>query len=306
LDPPSMLISQGRNQEARSLLFRLYGLDAATASVSERANLDQQLDELVNATAMAQEAPRIKVSSALFDPWLRCAVLVGFFLSALQQLNGINALMSYSNSLFLEAGIQPQFLTLASTAMATANCTVSALSSKVVDDWGRRKLLLVGCFFQTVSMAVMVGGSDFFPKSVAGPVAVMCFTLFVTSFSAGLGAITWLYLSEIYPMEIRGPALSACGVVNWLSSFAVVFGARFLDLRDSCKLFGCVSAVGFVGVKLWVIETKGCSMDDSPMTPKSQRSNSILLSPRPSDNLPSPRFPSDDEKDEVAMYYQDR
>merc|ERR550537_1415548 len=102
----------------------------------------------------------------------------------------------------------------------------------------------------------------------------MAFSLFVTSFSAGLGAITWLYLSEIYPSEIRGSALSACGVLNWLCSFAMVFLAGFLNLTQTCLLFFGISLVGSIGVYSWVIETKGSSMDDSPLTPRSGRSSS--------------------------------
>merc|ERR550532_2572795 len=110
-------------------------------------------------------------------------------------------------------------------------------------------------------------------------ITVVCFSLFVVSFSAGLGAVTWLYLAEIYPMEIRGSALSACGVINWLSCFSVVFGTRFLSVHSACRLFGMISAIGFLGVYLWVVETKGCSMDDSPLTPRSARSSSTLLTP---------------------------
>merc|ERR1719330_1057390 len=115
--------------------------------------------------------------------------------------------------------------------------------------------------------------------SVTGPVTVLCFVVFVTSFSVGLGAITWLYLAEIYPMEIRSSALSACGVINWLSCFVVVFGGRFLSLQSSCEVFGIISALGLLGTCTWVVETKGCAMDDSPLTPRSMRSSSPLLSP---------------------------
>merc|ERR1740117_1429910 len=122
-------------------------------------------------------------------------------------------------------------------------------------------------------------GSAIVPPEYLGVVTVGCFSLFVVSFSAGLGAITWLYLSEIYPMEIRGAALSACGVVNWVSSFTVVFGGRFLTLHQSVKVFGLITTVGALGIWVWVVETKGCSMNDSPLTPRSERSNSALLTP---------------------------
>merc|ERR1712194_657017 len=115
--------------------------------------------------------------------------------------------------------------------------------------------------------------------SVTGMLTVSFFTLFVTSFSVGLGAIVWIYLSEIYPIEIRPAALSACGVINWVVSFAVVFGGRFLTLEQAVLVFGTICFFGAVGISLWVVETTGCSADDSPLTPRSNRSNSVLLTP---------------------------
>jgi len=203
--------------------------------------------------------------------------MVGFFLASYQQLTGINALMAYSNGLFAQAGIPSNFLTLASVGMCVANVMVSVLSTKLVDRLGRRTLLLWGAGVQTMAMAAMLYLVNFLPSNLHGLGAFSFFSLFVVSWNYGLGAITWLWLSEVYPMEIRGPALSACGVIKWLSCFLVVLFARFLDLHSSCAVFGCVSGAGFFGMWLWVLETKCCDMEDSPMTPRSERSNSVLL-----------------------------
>lgn len=302
IDPPSLLVTQGRIKEARDLLYQIYG--EKPPSVADKSpkvsRLELQIKEMSEAAAEAKAIPRIYIYQAICDPFLRCALLLGMGLAAFQQLCGINALMSYSNSLFSEAGIPPAQLTLASTAMAAANVFVSCLTSRVVDNWGRRKLLLVGSFLQTLAMLVMTQSAAFVPPNWSGVVAVCAFTLFVVSFSAGLGAITWLYLSEIYPMEIRGSALSTCGVINWLSCFAVVFGARFLTLDSACRLFGMISFVGLVGVYLWVVETKGTSMDDSPLTPRSQRSSSTLLTPSSPKEKAAENEDEDEEEEDIV------
>lgn len=284
IDPPSFLVLKGQVKEARSLLYRIYGVaqpEGGAADLHDRkvVSLELQMTELMEVSANYRVIPRIHLYQAVCDPFLRCALFLGFALAAFQQICGINALMSYSNSMFQEAGVSPQHLTLASTAMASANVLVSVLSSRVVDHWGRRRLLLVGSFLQALAMGVITTSTGGLPPRLSGLVTVGCFSLFAVSFSAGLGAVTWLYLSEIYPMEIRGSALSACGVINWLGCFTVVFGARFLSLHSACRLFGMISALGFLGVYLWVVETKGCSMDDSPLTPRSGRSSSTILTP---------------------------
>mmetsp|Transcript_56706 Transcript_56706/g.164487 ORF Transcript_56706/g.164487 Transcript_56706/m.164487 type:complete len:541 (+) Transcript_56706:146-1768(+) len=304
-DPPSLLVQRGETDAAREVLFRMYGMKASAMVAvgdTEQAAIALQLQDLRMAVDMASSIPRIKVTQAVWDPFLRTAVLLGGGLAAFQQLCGINGLMSYSNSLFAQAGIPPSSLTMASTAMATANVFASLLSSRLVDNLGRRTLLLIGALCQTVAMAFLTIATDprysgMVPDGMAGPVAVVCFTIFVMSFSFGLGAVTWLYLSEIYPMEVRGPCLSACGVINWLSSFVIVFGTRFLTLRSACHIFGLICFVGFVGTYLWVVETKGCSMDDSPLTPRSGRASSTLLTPNSSPRGEYQKMPGAEEED---------
>lgn len=310
VEPPSLLVSRKDMKRARDVLYRTYGLevpDRVDMSNKAQAALELQLKDMKEAVDTAKSIPRIRVIQAMCDPFLRTAVFLGVGLAAFQQLCGINGLMAYSNSLFADAGIPPSWLNLASTLMASANVCASVFSSRMVDHWGRRRLLLTGSFVQTIAMAVVMFCIDkrfqqMLPPGMSGIFAVIFFTVFVMAFSFGLGAVTWLYLSEIYPIEIRGPSLSACGVVNWMSSFVVVFGTRFLSLQDACHTYGLVCLVGFGGIYLWVVETKGCDVNDSPLTPKSGRRNSTLLTPNstssPACGAPYQRMPEEEEDSE--------
>merc|ERR1711953_1167712 len=111
---------------------------------------------------------------------------------------------------------------------------MGVVSVKLVDSWGRRSLLLLGSSIQAMSMLVILYVVPYMPLNAQGIMAMSFFTLFCVSFSLGLGAITWLWLSEVYPMEIRAAALSACGVFKWLNCGLIVLFARFLTLRSSC------------------------------------------------------------------------
>jgi sugar porter (SP) family MFS transporter len=306
IDSPAFLINCKRYEEARNLLYKTYGVepalpsDGAPAGSWEGLQLETQLVELREASEAAKAIPQIKVHQAVTDPFLRCAVFLGFGLACFQQLSGINALMSYSNNLFSQGGIPASDANFAALTMCTLNLCASILSSNLADKWGRRKLLLWGSLGQALSMLTLFLSVTFkssVPASLLGIITVGAFTLFVTSFSAGLGAITWLYLSEIYPMEIRGSVLSACGVINWLSSFAVVFGAKFLNLPQTCFTFFWISAIGTLMVFCWVVETKGCSMEDSPLTPRSGRSSSALLTPVGSPRGDFTKMEDDDDGD---------
>eukprot|EP00928_Gymnodinium_smaydae_P015499 TRINITY_DN15730_c0_g2_i1.p1 TRINITY_DN15730_c0_g2~~TRINITY_DN15730_c0_g2_i1.p1 ORF type:complete len:522 (+),score=51.16 TRINITY_DN15730_c0_g2_i1:91-1656(+) len=281
VDPPSYLIEKNRVADARAVLYKIYDVPVpdgvADLGNTPSACLELQLEEMLESSMEAKTSPQMSVFTAMCDSWVRYAMFLGFAIAALQQACGINALMSYSNALFQDAGIPPAYLTTASIAMAWANLTVATISSKIVDCLGRRKLFLLGCGTQALAMGLLFlclqGGRNI----ILGIMAVFCFSLFTTSFCVGLGNVTWLYLAEIYPVEIRSGALSACGVINWLSCFLVVFSARLMSLQQACQLFGTISAAGFVLVYVWVLETKGCSLFDNPVSPRSLRSSSSFL-----------------------------
>ncbi|XP_060046748.1 solute carrier family 2, facilitated glucose transporter member 10 isoform X3 [Erinaceus europaeus] len=58
--------------------------------------------------------------------------------------------------------------------------------------------------------------------------ALLCMMIFVSAFSFGFGPVTWLVLSEIYPMKIRGRAFAFCNSFNWTANLFI--SLSFLDL----------------------------------------------------------------------------
>jgi len=272
VDPPALLAAQGRMRDASQLLCQIY----------RSKTLEPHLRATLETSAAACAARPIRMTQAFWDPFLRPAVILGVGLSMLQQLCGSNPMMAYSNNLFFQSGVPPQLLTLTSAGMATVNLGVSVFSSRLVDILGRRILLLTGTGTQAASLIVLAVYLALHASVPNHPAAlpfipVTCVCTFVMSFSFGLGAVTWIYLSEIYPAEVRSSALSACGIINWLTCFAVVLGARLLNLEKACQLFGVVCAFGALFIYVLVLETKGCPIGDNPVTPRTARSSSTTL-----------------------------
>lgn len=56
---------------------------------------------------------------------------------------------------------------------------------------------------------------------VEGAVSLVAVMGFVLGFSVGSGPIPWVYLPEVLPNEIKGPAAALCTSLNWLSNLIV-------------------------------------------------------------------------------------
>ncbi|KAM8776283.1 solute carrier family 2, facilitated glucose transporter member 10 [Rhynchonycteris naso] len=94
--------------------------------------------------------------------------------------------------------------------------------------------------------------------------ALVCMTVFVSAFSFGLGPVTWLVLSEIYPLEIRGRAFAFCNSFNWAANLFI--SLSFLNLIGTIGLswtfllYGLTAVLGLGFIYVFVPETKGQSL----------------------------------------------
>jgi sugar porter (SP) family MFS transporter len=244
-ETPSWLMSQGKSKAAEKVLRRLrllgakeYAADLETHRVSKKASF-----------------------LSFFSPEARAPILIGVGISMFQQITGINTVIYYAPRMFQYAG----FATAQSAIYATiwvgvVNVIMTLLGLWLVDRAGRRSLALIGIGGMLVSLAFM--GTIFMIQTEGvGLVVVIGLLAYISFFAVGLGIVTWLIISEIYPLGIRARAMSAASFVNW--SFNYLVSLTFLTL---IQLFGvggtywiyavvCLFAFWFVWKK--VPETKG-------------------------------------------------
>lgn len=89
---------------------------------------------------------------------------------------------------------------------------------------------------------------------------------FVASFAISIGPVMWVLFSELFPLWIRGIAISFVGLVNSAISFLVqlVFPWELANLGSSLTfmLYGLFAIAGLVFIVLKVPETKGKSLEE--------------------------------------------
>jgi MFS family permease len=169
----------------------------------------------------------------------------------------------YAPSLLKNAGLGNNAALLANVAVGVVNVAMTVLAIRLLDRTGRRPLLLVGTAGMAVSLVVValtfVGGSQLSGGvAILAVVGLMAYTGF---FAVGLGPVFWLLISEIYPLRIRGQAMSVATAANWGANFVVTIS--FLTLLDVLKdlgtflLFAALTVVALAYFYKNVPETKG-------------------------------------------------
>ena len=141
------------------------------------------------------------------------------------------------------------------------------LAVRIIDRAGRRPLLIIGLIAMVVSLVllgvVFLQGST---SGAAGLLATVCLGLYIASFAISLGPVFWLMISEIYPLRIRGTAMSVASIANWGSNFlvALTFPVLLAALggAGSFWLFAVLGIVAWIFVYFRVPETKNRTLEE--------------------------------------------
>jgi sugar porter (SP) family MFS transporter len=240
---PRWLALKGRAEEALDVLKRVGS-----------ANPQGDLTQLLAATSEGTG----KLSWRRHKKPILLAVALGMF----NQLTGINAILYYLNDIFAAAGFGKVSADAQAVAVGATNLLFTALAMLVIDRLGRKTLLLIGA----VGMAFSLAAAAVILWGLADQSLLLWVLLvFIASFAFSQGAVIWVYISEIFPTDVRARGQSLGSGTHWLMNalisglFPLVAawskGAPFL-------VFALMMAVQFVVVLLFFPETKRLSLEE--------------------------------------------
>lgn len=253
-ESPRWLVLKGFIDRARASLQRLRGAGAP---------IEKELDEIA-LTAKA-EMGRKAGYSALLEPTIRPALIVGMGLFFLQQLSGINAVIYYAPEIFKHAGFDSEKTqTLATVGIGTVNFLTTFLAMYLIDRMGRRPLLVLG-FVGTAATMLLIAFAVVNPAIVPDWVVILALMLYIASFAISIGPLPHVMMSEIFPLNLRGPGMSMASISNWGFNFVVVFAFPLMlasvGLAVTFTIFAVICAGGVLFTFARVPETTGHSLE---------------------------------------------
>ncbi|MDM7990794.1 sugar porter family MFS transporter [Arthrobacter sp. zg-Y877] len=253
-ESPRWLASKGRFAETLAALQRIRSADDAQAEYSEVRGLAEK------------ESAQAGTLRDFAEPWLRRVLLIGMGLSVVQQITGVNAIMYYGTQILADAG----FGTEAALTANIANGVVS-VAAAIVGIWllgrvRRRHMLMTGLIGTGSSLLVIGLVSIFVTEGTVRGYLILALTVTFLAFQQGaVSPVTWLMLSEIFPLKVRGLGIGLSVFVQWMTNFAVGFSFPILmDAIGISKTFFIFVVLGLLAlafVRRYVPETRGQSLE---------------------------------------------
>lgn len=261
-ETPRWLVKKGKAQKAYSVLKKVRHGVSESDIREEIANIEFTVQD-------SKSSSIIEIFRDLFRWRIFERLILGMLLQLFQQFTGMNVIMYYSTQIFCSINVKSY---IATAIVGTVNFLTSILSIFLVDKVGRKSLLLLGALGMFVSMSlagilIHVFHVDDGENQIVGYVVALLILVFVFNFSFSWGPVAWVVTSEIFPLTIRGVAVSITTSANWIGNFIVamvtpiLLGNPVLGTAGTFYIISVFLFLAFVFVLLTLPETKGESLE---------------------------------------------
>lgn len=251
-ETPRWLISKNRLEEAKKILQKI-----------------RREQDILGEIESIQEGikEQNKGFSVLFQKGVRKFLFIGLLIAIFQQITGINTTLYYLPTFLEYIGFQRDSSAIfIMMSLGAFLFFMTIITIVMIDRVGRRRLLLLGTGIMAISL-ILFGIIALLPSWNARyeVFSVVLFFIYIAGFSIGLGPITWLLISEIYPLQIRGKAMSLVISVLWLSSFAISisFLTFIFSLGNAWTfwLYAIASILCIIYIYYFIPETSNMSLE---------------------------------------------
>lgn len=254
-DTPRWLVSKKRDEEAKIAFKKI------EPEVDTEKEIEDIRKTILNEGTKSDKKFRLK-------KWMIMPFVVGIGIMFAQICTGINTIIYYAPTIFKNAGFESNITAIyATTGIGVINFLMTIVALFFTDKLGRKPLLyfgLTGVMLSLIALGCGFAFADFFADNLKW-VTVGSLVIYIICFAMSLGPIGWILVSEVFPLRIRGVAMSICTVSNFAFNFFVVSSFPILLHRIGGAWtfwgFGIVSLLCIVFVYFCVPETKGISLE---------------------------------------------
>lgn len=220
--PRYLLLGKGDEEKARVALTKIRG----------NADIEDEINDMQEEDRLARQEEKFTIMDLLRIKALRTPLFIGIVMHLSQQLGGINAVLYYSVTIFVRAGIVEETARLAAIGVGSVLFVMALVSIPLMDRLGRRTLQLCGLGGMTVFSILMTVAFFTYENNATMSVFAVIFTfLYVAFFGVGPSSIPWMILSEMFGQGARSAAVSVGALVNWLANFIV--GLTFIPMSEA-------------------------------------------------------------------------
>ena len=198
---------------------------------------------------------------ALFQDIYKRPVMLAVLFAVFNQLSGINAIIYYAPRIFEMAGLGKSTALLSSAGIGLVNLFATLMGVSLIDKFGRKPLMYIGSVGYIISLSLIA--LSFYQNSFSG-MSFFIF-LFIASHAIGQGSVIWVFISEIFPSEVRASGQALGSFTHWILAAIIAFTFPFIAETFGGGLtftfFAAMMVLQLLFVWKIMPETKGTTLE---------------------------------------------
>lgn len=207
-ESPRWLIVTGKEHRATGIMNRIYGASEVPAQI-------KNIKDLISGEVKSDWR-------LLFQPGFRMALFIGVALAILGQFMGVNAVLYYGPTIFKESGLSSGDSLFYQVMVGLVNMLTTVIALIIIDKVGRKQLVYWGVSGMIITL-VLIGLYFTYGQAwgLSSAYLLVFFLLYIFSCAISICAVIFVLLSEMYPVKVRGAAMSISGLSLWIGTYLI-------------------------------------------------------------------------------------
>lgn len=254
-ESPRWLVRQGKVSQALQTLKKVRTSDEKAVA---------ELEE-IKTTIMREGDSKVNLHEFTI-PWVRRVLFIAIGIAMCNQLGAINSIIYYGTQILQNAGFARSAAFIGNVANGVISIVATFAGIHLIGKHSRRILLMMGFITVTICHIIIGTSTLLFAQESFFPFFILFMTVtFVFCNQCFIGPLTWLLVSEILPLRLRGTGMGIAILFQWMTNFAI--GITFpvllstIGLGMTFYIFAIIGLIALTFVKLFVPETKGHSLE---------------------------------------------
>jgi MFS family permease len=200
----------------------------------------------------------------LFRPQYLSCTLLAIAIAFFNQVSGINAIIYFAPWVFEMAGLSTENALISTIGIGLVNLFATFIGLYLIDRLGRKKLMYIGSFGYIIFLSLMAYNflgpgipSFWLPLFVFG---------FIASHAVGQGSVIWVFISEMFPNELRHHGQSLGSFTHCILAAVITnvfpFSVEKFDPGYIFAFFCAMMVLQLLWVRFAMPETKGSSLEE--------------------------------------------
>lgn len=254
-ESPRWLISRkGKIEEARAIM-----------KIIDPLNYNQEVENIRNNKA---EEKAQGYTSQLLSRKYKFPIFLAVVFAVFNQVSGINAIIYYAPRIFEMTGLGRTSSLLSTVGIGIVNFLFTLIAINFIDKIGRKTLMLIGSIGLIATLGLV--SQAFYSEQLNGWAVTVYLLVYIAFFAFSQGAVIWVFISEIFPNQVRAKGQTLGSFTHWVMAAIVAFSFPMLAEKlggGPTFLFFCIMMVlQLLFVWRLMPETKGKSLEQIERT----------------------------------------